>query len=590
MDRLFIVVAALSGFLAVAAGALGAVTAFAFSRVGLHSRRNLALYVTALLFVLAWATSGINGWFYVGNYGVPWFDRQPVIAGRPVTTIFLVLAIVSGLLAGWLHFRMDYTGHTEVENTGRNRVLASTPLLVVASIMVVLEVGSMAKGFVQRYPVYTTGKANLSAGAESGLSRTSCAMADDVLVEADTNAGTLEPVPGQTFGAYGPLGGQNPVGFTPNGVSDALAPPHPVVANPGTVNSDGPPDKPNVGIGFAAGTGGGYGPVGVNGSRVFLPFGLDPARTPVMGSYGENTAGRQGHLGVVPAAAPHAGPAAADRRRRRCDLVLRRGPRVPLRAVAQAAVGCAPAGRQLPGAERGSADRRVRPVCVAQSAVPAGDGAAGGQRGAHRRRRPQPVHRAVVRLHPAARAGAADRTAVPGLADPGADGHRDGGELPVPAAVLQHLGVAELPQYRILPNNKQVVVSSNQWQAAADGGPFLFIQALLRTATVPTYLRDDWYRDWGSIERYNRVVRATQAPNATIEEGFSARTAGAARDRSGHSHEQRDVRQRPRPRLRPATRAGTSRPCAGWRSSPACSASCCPPRHRCCPWCRPRRT
>ena len=38
------------------AGALGAVTAFVFARVGLHSRRNLALYVTALLFVLAWAT------------------------------------------------------------------------------------------------------------------------------------------------------------------------------------------------------------------------------------------------------------------------------------------------------------------------------------------------------------------------------------------------------------------------------------------------------------------------------------------------------------------------------------------------------
>ncbi|HEY0807567.1 MAG TPA: arabinosyltransferase domain-containing protein, partial [Pseudonocardiaceae bacterium] len=93
------------------AGALGGVTAFAFARVGLHSRRNLALYVTALLFVLAWATSGINGWFYVGNYGVPWFDKQPVIVGIPVTGIFLALAIVTGLLAGWLHFRMDYTGH-----------------------------------------------------------------------------------------------------------------------------------------------------------------------------------------------------------------------------------------------------------------------------------------------------------------------------------------------------------------------------------------------------------------------------------------------------------------------------------------------
>ena len=92
--------------------------------------------------------------------------------------------------------------------------------------------------------------------------------------------------------------------------------------------------------------------------------------------------------------------------------------------------------------------------------------------------------------------------------------------FPCQRPFTQHLGVAELPQYRILPNNKQVVVSSNQWQAAEDGGPFLFIQALLTTSTVPTYLRDDWYRDWGSIERYNRVISAAQAPNATIEEGF----------------------------------------------------------------------
>ena len=174
------------------AGALGAVTAFAFSRVGLHSRRNLALYVTALLFVLAWATSGINGWFYVGGYGVPWFDKQPVIASHPVTTMFLVAAIATGLLAGWLHFRMDYTGHTEVADNRRNRMLASTPLLVVALIMVVLEVGSMAKAAAQRYPVYTTAKANIET-VFSTSSTTSCAMADDVLVEPDTNAGMLQP-------------------------------------------------------------------------------------------------------------------------------------------------------------------------------------------------------------------------------------------------------------------------------------------------------------------------------------------------------------------------------------------------------------
>ena len=82
---------------------------------------------------------------------------------------------------------------------------------------------------------------------------------DAVLVEADTNAGMLQPVPGQKWGQYGPLGGENPIGFTPNGVSDMLDPVAPFIANPGTVNSDGSPNKPNVGIGFTGGTGGAKG-------------------------------------------------------------------------------------------------------------------------------------------------------------------------------------------------------------------------------------------------------------------------------------------------------------------------------------------
>ena len=140
------------GAFASLAGALGAVTAFTLARIGLHSRRNLTLYITALLFVLAVATSGVNGWFYVGNYGVPWWDIQPVVASHPVTTMFLTLSILTGLLAAWQHFRMDYAGHTEIKNNRRNRVLASTPLLVVATIMVLGEVGSLAKGAVFRYP------------------------------------------------------------------------------------------------------------------------------------------------------------------------------------------------------------------------------------------------------------------------------------------------------------------------------------------------------------------------------------------------------------------------------------------------------
>lgn len=514
------------------AGALGAVTAFAFARVGLHSRRNLALYVTALLFVVAWATSGINGWFYIGNYGVPWFDRQPVLAGQPVTSMFLALAIVTAILAGWLHFRIDYAGHTEVADTRRNRALAATPMLVVAVIMVVLEVGSMAKGFVQRYPVYTTAAANVRA-LSSGLSDRSCAMADDVLVEADTNAGMLQPVPGQTYGQYGPLGGQNPVGFTPNAISDTLEPPKPVVANPGTVNSDGSPNKPNVGIAYAAGTGGGYGPEGVNGSRVYLPFGLDPARTPVMGSY--NEPGADG--GRVAAKATSS-----------WYQLPPRSPDRPL--VTVAAAGAIwyydeehefHYGQSLKlqwGVHRPDGSYQaldsVQPIDVfAQYAW---------------RNLRFPLAWAPPEAN-VARIVADD----PNLSDDQWFGFTPprvptlqtaqqflGPQTPVLMDIAtaanfpcqrpfsERLGIAELPQYRILPNVKQVVVSSNMWQSARKGGPFLFIQALLRTSTIPTYLRDDWYRDWGSIERYDPVVPPGQAPVATVEQG-AQRTFGWSR-------------------------------------------------------------
>jgi arabinosyltransferase A len=515
------------GVFAGLAGALGAVTAFAFSRVGLQSRRNLALYVTALLFVLAWATSGINGWFYVGNYGVPWWDRQPVLVHRPVTSMFLALAIVTGLLAGWLHFRMDYAGHTQVANTRRNRVLASTPLAVVATIMVVLEVGSMAKGFVQRYPAYTTAKANVSA-LTSGLSDTSCAMADDVLVEADTNAGMLQPVPGQRFGRYGPLGGQNPVGFTPNGINDTLEPSEPFTANPGMVNSDGSPNKPNVGIAYAAGTGGGYGPAGVNGSRVFLPFGLDPKTTPVMGSYDENTVAAK-----ATSAWYQLPPRTPDR---------------PLVTVAAAGAiwfydeeGEFNYGQSLElqwGVHRpdGSfqALDQVQPIdIIAQKAW----------RNLRFPLASAPPEANVARIVADDPNLSEDQwfgftpprvpvletaqeflgSQTPVLMDIATAPH-----FPCQRPFSEHLGVAELPKYRILPNLKQVVVSSNMWQSAEDGGPFLFIQALLRTATIPTYLRNDWYRDWGSIERYDRVVPASQAPNAVIEQG-SVRVFGWSR-------------------------------------------------------------
>ncbi|WP_407685377.1 arabinosyltransferase domain-containing protein [Mycobacterium sp. HUMS_1102779] len=503
------------------AGLLGAVTAFAFARIGLHSRRNLTLYVTALLFVLAWATSGVNGWFDVNNYGVPWYDIPPVVASHPVTSMFLTLSILTGLLAAWYHFRMDYAGHTEVKANRRNRVLASTPLLVVASIMVVGEVASLAKAAVFRYPQYTTGKANLAAIA-SGL--TSCAMADDVLAEPDPNAGLLQPVPGQQFGPDGPLGGLNPVGFKPDGVGEDLRS-YPVVTKPGVVNSDASPNKPNATMSDSAGTAGGKGPVGVNGSHAALPFGLDPARTPVMGSYGENS------LAATATSAWY-----------RLPRDLKRGdPGRPLVVISAAGAiwsykedGTFTYGQLLKlqwGVTR--PDGTTQPLNEVQPIDIGPEPAWRNLRFPLAWAPPEADVARIVAYDPNLSSEQWFAFTPPRVPVLQTLQHLLGSQTPVLMDVAtaanfpcqrpftEHLGVAELPDYRIMPEHKQTAASSNGWQAGEAGGPFLFTQAMMYTSTVSTYLRGDWHRDWGSVEQYHRLVPADKAPNAAVVQGVT---------------------------------------------------------------------
>jgi arabinosyltransferase A len=501
------------------AGALGAVTAFAMSRIGLHNRRNLTLYVTALLFMLAWATSGINGWFYVNNYGVPWYDIQPVIASHPVTSMFLALSIATGLLGAWQHFRMDYAGQTEVTDSRRNRVLASTPLLVVAVIMVFGEVASLAKGAVQRYPLYTTGKADFAAIA-SGLSANSCAMADDVLAEPDPNEGVLQPVSGQNYGPAGPLGGTNPVGFKPDGVGDDLRS-NPVVTKPGIVNSDASPNKPNAAMSDSAGTAGGKGPVGVNGSHAALPFGLDPARTPVMGSYGENSLAatvtsawyqlppRSGDRPVVVVSAAGAiwsykedGTFTYGQSLKLQWGVARPdGTTVPLGQVQPIDIGPEPAWRNL------RFPLTWAPPEANVARIVAYDPNLSSEQWFAFTPPRVPVLQTLQQLI---------GSHTPVLMD-----IATAANFPCQRPFTEHLGVAEIPQYRILPDHKQTASSSNGWEASATGGPFLFTQAMLRASTISTYLRGDWYRDWGSVEQYYPLVPADLAPDAVVEEGVT---------------------------------------------------------------------
>lgn len=500
-------------------GALAALTAFTFARVGLHSRRNMTLYVTALLFLVAVATSGVNGWFYVGGYGVPWFDIPPVIASRPVTSMFLALSIATGLLAGWQHFRLDYAGHTQVAPTRRNRILASTPLLVLASLMVLLMVGSMAKAAAGRYPAYTTAKANVDA-LRSGLS--SCAMADDVLTEPDAGAGLLQPVPGQSYGELGPLGGSEPYGFDPNAVDDDLTS-LAVIAKPGVPNADASPNKPSANQSDAAGTAGGTlpddAPDGVNGSRVALPFGLDPSVTPVLGSYKEQVAAHATSVWYrLPERSADRAPivvvtAAGAIWSHGEDGKLDYGQPLKLEWGVTGEDGTVKAQGQVEPIDIGPQNswRNLRfPLAWAPPGtdvvrIVANDPNLSTEQWIAFTPPRVPVVKTISELM---------GSQAPVLMDIAVAAN-----FPCQRPFTEHLGVAELPEYRIMPDHKQTAASSNLWQSAEDGGPFMITQAMLWTTTVPTYLRNDWYRDWGAVEAYHRLIPAKIAPDAVIDQG-----------------------------------------------------------------------
>jgi arabinosyltransferase B len=83
-------------------------------------------------------------------------------------------------------------------------------------------------------------------------------------------------------------------------------------------------------------------------------------------------------------------------------------------------------------------------------------------------------------------------------------------------------GVAEMPNFRILPDRPLAVSSTDTWQSADNGGPLGFTEVIAGATTVPTYLKDDWARDWGSLERYDRYF--PNAVPAEVETGTATRS------------------------------------------------------------------
>ncbi|MDX1876310.1 arabinosyltransferase domain-containing protein [Mycolicibacterium sp. 141076] len=483
------------GVFAGLAGSLGALAAIAVGTVAMRSRRNRAMFAATVLFVMALSFATVNGWWYVSNFGVPWSNQFPEWHFG-FTTFLFGLSFLTLLWAAWLHF-YDHDPERAV-----SRRIPQAPLAIASWIVVFFEVLSLTLGMTQQWPAWSVGRSNLQA-----LTGKTCGLADDVMVEQDTNAGKLVPQSGTVGDA---LGAGSAEGFTPNGIpADVSA--DPVMEPPGGTNfadNDGGPVS-----GAEPGTEGGTTfAAGVNGSKARLPYNLDPATTPVLGSWRPGVQiparMRSGWYKLPPR--DQAGPllvVAAAGRFNQGEV------RVEYATDAQAAagkiagavgfadVGAAPAWRNLraPMAAIPSDATLIRIVATDDDLAP----------------------QHWIALTPPRIPKLRTLQDVVGSKDPVMLDWLVGLAFPCQRPFGHNNGVTEVPKWRILPDRFGAEANSPVMDYLG-GGPLGITELLFKATPVPTYLKDDWFRDWGSLQQFTQYYPDAQP--AQIDLGKATRS------------------------------------------------------------------
>ncbi|MDO3650005.1 arabinosyltransferase domain-containing protein [Nocardia mangyaensis] len=476
------------GVFAGLATCVAAVTAVAVSSTVLRPLRNRALFAAAVSFALAMTFVGANGYWYVSSWGIPWWDKPPTVAGFGVSTVFAGLAALALAVAAWFHIHPN-------PSTKPGRVSGLPVLAIAAAMMVLFELASFAKASVAQYPAYSLASSNFAAAFAGG-----CGMADEVLVETDPNASMLAPLTGDVVTA---MAGVESMGFQPDGVAPVLTSEE-VESTTGQANSVS--DDPDT-LRDASTSAGSESRQG----SLQLPFGLDPATTPVLGSY---------RSGPQEPAALTTG-----------WFRLPEGPRGPLLAIAAAgriqtvdADGVVRPGQELV-VEYGTASPDGS-VAVTGQAAPLDIGPAPVWRNLRVPTDQLPADADVVRLVATDRDLGPDQwlavtpprmpqtttlNALVGSRSPVLLDWAVGLHFPCQNHLPTYNGVADLPDYRILPDRNGATIT-NLWQGHDGGGPLGWTQLLFTARTLPTYLNNDWDRDWGSIEQYLPLdSTATQA-------------------------------------------------------------------------------
>jgi arabinosyltransferase B len=476
------------GLFAAVGAAMAAVATVLVSPAVMRSSRNRMAFLAAVFFMLALCFATTNGWWYVSSYGVPFNNAPPKIGGITVSFIFFILFAVTAIYAAWLHLASRDHGQGRIA-----RALTSAPIPLAAAFMVVVFVGSMVTGIVRQYPTYSNGWANVRAFAGG------CGLADDVLVEPDTNDGFLTALPG-SYGPLGPLGGVRPVGFTPNGVPEKIVAEalRVTLPMPGTDYDWDAPTKLKT--------------PGINGSTVPLPYGLDPARVPVAGSYADGPQQQSrltsawyeipppddAHpLVVVTAAGTIAGNSVLNGYSDGQTVELefgRRGPNgapVPAGRLMPDDLGPTPSWRNLrfPRSSMPSDVVAVRIVAEDLSLTP-GDWIA-------------VTPPRVPELRSLQEYVGSDQPVLMDWAV--------GLAFPCQQPMLHANGVTQIPRFRISPDYTAKKNDTDTWEDGRNGGLLGISDLLLRAHVMATYLSRDWGRDWGSLRKFDTIVDAQPA-------------------------------------------------------------------------------
>jgi len=467
------------GVFAGLAGCLGALAAVAVTAAALRSRRNRTVFAAAVLFVMALSFATVNGWWYVSSFGVPWSNQFPEWHFA-FSTFLLGLVVLALLVAVWFHFSGRDSSPPGSADRRLTRIVQA-PLAVAAWLLVVFEVLSLTLAMIDQYPAWSVGRSNLDA-----LTGKTCGLAGDVMVEQDPNAGLLAPVNLPVGAALGAVTAQ---GFNPNGIPADLSA-DPVMEPQGSGNfadTDG-----SVVTGSEPGTEGGTtAAAGVNGSRARLPYSLDPARTPVMGSWRagaqQPAALRSGWYRLPPS--DQRGPllvVAAAGRFDPGEVVVQwatdeqAAKNQPGGGLGFADVGAAPAWRNL------RAPMTAIPSDATQVRLIATDDDLAAQH--------------WIAVTPPRIPQLRTLQDVVGSDDPVLLDWLVGLAFPCQRPFGHQNGVTEVPKWRILPDRFGAEANSPVMDYLG-GGPLGITELLLRATPVPTYLRDDWFRDWGALQQ-----------------------------------------------------------------------------------------